>query len=121
MKRMVYVNEVDVTSTAIASGILIGDAYRVSPTANVLAVQVEDPEVLFERYDFSDFSVFSMHPSPELPPIGIHSFSYHERPIYVDSLNVIGASTSGVIQVGGIDHVDSISRTKHIRRVEEEQ
>ncbi|MCA0969635.1 spore germination protein GerPE [Halobacillus litoralis] len=113
-------NEIDVISTLISSGILIGDVNYLTPSSNVVAVQAEQPEGLDKLITFENFDVFTAEPSEFLPPVNVETFFYSNQPIYVDALDVFSASTSGVIQVGGTGHVHSIARTKHIRRLDEE-
>lgn len=115
MKRMVYVHEVDVISFAIASGFIVGDVHSLTPRAKVLAVQIEAPEVLTDLYDFKDFPIFSLTPSPPLAPVRLQSYSYQNCPILVESVEVIGFSSSAVLQIGGTDHIDSEARIKHVR------
>ncbi|WP_079480669.1 spore germination protein GerPE [Halobacillus salinus] len=120
MKRMVYVNEVDVISTVISSGLLIGDVFSISPSSNAVAVQAESPERLDKLIDFDNFDIFSREPSFFLQPINLNAFSYSAKPICVDTVDVTSISTSSIVQIGGVDHVHSRSRIKHIRRLEEE-
>ncbi|WP_226576837.1 spore germination protein GerPE [Halobacillus litoralis] len=121
IKRMVYVRNMDVTSVLIGSIVDIGDVYRAAPSSRVLAVQKEGVRFQSDIYEFEDFSIFSKESSPPLVPLSIESFSYQNRPIEVDDVRVIGISTAGISQVGGIDHIDAISYTKHFRVLEEEQ
>ncbi|RWZ55190.1 spore germination protein GerPE [Halobacillus fulvus] len=118
-KRMVFVEDAEFISVLIASGILIGDVHRVSPVSYVIAVQEEKPPLLAERLSFEQFSVFSMEPSPPLEPVYVQSYSYHNQAIGIDSIRVIGVSTSSLFQIGGVDHVDTTSRIKHIRLLKE--
>lgn len=121
MKRMVYVNEIDVISTLIASGLLIGDVYSIQPSSNAVAVQAEGPERLDEIIDFDQFDIFSREPSFFLQPVNLNAFSYSTKPINVNTVDITSISTSSVVQIGGVDHVHSRSRIKHIRRLKEEQ
>ncbi|SFG00906.1 spore germination protein PE [Halobacillus alkaliphilus] len=119
--RMVYVDEIDITSALISSHFSIGDVHRASPWSKVLAVQKEGSEFVSDTFNFEDFPIFSLQPTSPLPPITISSFHYQNQAIYVNDIHVTGVSTSGIVQVGGIEHIDSISRTKHIRVLSDEQ
>ncbi|MGR9050884.1 spore germination protein GerPE [Halobacillus faecis] len=121
IKRMVYTQHVDITSVLIASIVDIGDVYRAAPSSKVLAVQKEGLEFKADIYDFEDFPIFSQESSPPLPPIQVDSFHYHNRPIEVDYVRVVGVSTAAVFQIGGIDHIDAINYTKHFRLLREEE
>ena len=61
--RMVYVDEIDITSALIASHISIGDVYHASPWSKVLAVQKEGSEFVSDTLNFEDFPIFSVHPT----------------------------------------------------------
>ncbi|MGI8314478.1 spore germination protein GerPE [Halobacillus mangrovi] len=115
IKRMVYVDRIELISVLIASVATIGDVYRAAPRSKVLAVQKEGPEFISGRFKFEDYPIFSRESSPPLPPITINTYTYHTSPIIVDEIDVTGVSTAGVFQVGGIDHIDAHSRTKHFR------
>ncbi|MEC3883717.1 spore germination protein GerPE [Halobacillus litoralis] len=121
IKRMVYSQDVDITSVLIGSIVDIGDVYRAAPSSKVLAVQKEGLEFKADIYDFEDFPIFSQESSPPLSPVQIDSFFYQNRPIVVDHVRVIGVSTAGVFQIGGIDHIDAINYTKHFRILENEE
>jgi len=119
--RMVYVDEIDITSGLIASHISIGDVYRASPWSKVLAVQKEGSEFVSDTFNFEDFPVFSVQPTSPLPPITVPSYNYQNQAIYVNDIHITGVSTAGIVQVGGIEHIDAVSRTKHIRLLSDEQ
>ncbi|MYL51197.1 spore germination protein GerPE [Halobacillus litoralis] len=120
IKRMVYVEEIETQSLAIGSVMEIGDVHRAAPYSRILAVQKEGG-VKSDVYDFDDYSIFSLKSTPPLSPIQINSFTYHHRPIQVDQVRVIGVSTAGIFQVGGVDHVDATNYTKHFRVLENEE
>lgn len=121
IKRMVYVDTIDIISLLIASGALIGDVFRVAPDSKVLAVQKEGSEFISDTFNYEDYSVFSIESTPPLAPVQIRTFHYHDNPIQVDDIDIKGVSTAGVFQVGGIDHIDAKSRTKHLRLLSDEQ
>ncbi|REJ08416.1 spore germination protein GerPE [Halobacillus trueperi] len=120
LKRMVYVDEIETKSLTIGSVIEIGDVHRAAPYSRILAVQKEGG-VESDIYDFDDYSIFSMKSSPPLPPVQVESFHYHHRAIQVDQVRVLGVSTAGTFQVGGVDHVDALNYTKHFRDLQDEE
>ncbi|WP_244157263.1 spore germination protein GerPE [Halobacillus sp. SY10] len=120
IKRMVYVDEIETQSLAIGSVMEIGDVHRAAPFSRILAVQKEGG-VESDVYDFDDYSIFSMKSSPPLPPVQVESFHYHHRPIQIDQVRVLGVSTAGTFQVGGVDHVDALNYTKHFRDLQDEE
>ncbi|MFQ3543823.1 spore germination protein GerPE [Halobacillus rhizosphaerae] len=119
--RMVYVEFIDVLSTIIASGFLIGDLYRFAPSAKVLAVQKEGPSLIKDEADFKNYSLFSRLPTPPLRSVNVETFQYNNAPIQVDELFVIGVSTTSLMQIGGIEHIDSKARVKHFRILQEDE
>ncbi|WLR47586.1 spore germination protein GerPE [Halobacillus litoralis] len=121
IKRMVYTQSVDITSVLIGSIVDIGDVYRAAPSSKVLAVQKEELEFKADIYDFEDFPIFSQESSPPLPPVQINSFHYQNRPIEVDHVRILGVSTAGIFQIGGIDHIDALNYTKHFRILQEDE
>ncbi|MGP4061998.1 spore germination protein GerPE [Halobacillus litoralis] len=121
IKRMVYVDNVEVQSIAIASTFEIGDVHRAAPFSKVLAVQKEGANFVSDTFNFEDYPIFSLKPTPPLAPVNVESFFYQNRPIQVDDVRIIGASTAAVVQMGGIDHIDSLNYTKHFRLLEDEQ
>ncbi|WP_075035790.1 spore germination protein GerPE [Halobacillus dabanensis] len=120
IKRMVYVDEIETQSLAIGSVMEIGDVFRAAPYSRILAVQKEGG-VKSDVYRFRDYSIFSLESSPPLEPVQIQTFSYHHRPIQVDNVRILGVSTAGVFQVGGIEHIDALNYTKHFRDLADEQ
>lgn len=120
IKRMVYADEIQTHSIAIGSVMEIGDVYRAAPSSRILAIQKEDG-VKTDVYRFEDYPIFSLKSTPPLAPIQVQSFTYHNRPIQVENVRVLGVSTAGVFQIGGIDHIDSLNYTKHLRILEDEQ
>ncbi|WP_394219878.1 spore germination protein GerPE [Halobacillus trueperi] len=121
IKRMVYTRDVDITSVLIGSIVEIGDVYRAAPSSRILAVQKEGLEFKSDMYEFEDFPIFSQESSPPLAPVQINSFHYQNRPIEVDYVRVLGVSTAGIFQIGGIDHIDALNYTKHFRVLQEEE
>ncbi len=119
--RMVYTEFIEILSVLIASGLLIGDLFRFAPSAKVLAVQKEGPYFIKEEVDFKNYSLFSRLPSPPLPPVNVETFQYNNAPIQVDELFVLGVSTTSLVQVGGIEHIDAKARIKHFRILQEDE
>lgn len=120
INRMVYVDEIETQSLTIGSVMEIGDIFRAAPYSKILAVQKEGG-ITSDVYRFEDYSIFSLKSTPPLEPVQIQTFSYQNGPIQVDNVRVIGVSTAGVFQIGGIEHIDAINYTKHFRDLADEQ
>lgn len=120
IKRMVYTNDMEIQSLAIGSVADIGDVYKASPNSRVLAVQKEGPAFEEDVYQFEDFSIFSLKNPPPPPPLNVETFTYQNSPITVDNVRVIGVSTAGIFQTGGIEHIEALNYTKHFRILKDE-
>ncbi|MCP3032020.1 spore germination protein GerPE [Halobacillus sp. A1] len=119
--RMVELDYIDVLAISIGSGFLIGDVSRSNSHARVIAVQ-EETLTISDKVDFDDFSIFHRELSPPRPSIAIKSsFCSHHPVINVQSMHVKGISTAGLVQVGGVNHIEGESRLKHVRILNEEQ
>ncbi|KHE73004.1 spore germination protein GerPE, partial [Halobacillus sp. BBL2006] len=99
----------------------IGDVYRAAPTSRILAVQKEGTDYIPGTFKFEDYDIFFRESSTPLPPITINTYSYQNNPIVVDDIEIIGISTAGVFQIGGIDHIVSKNWTKHFRLLQEDE
>ncbi|ELK45247.1 UNVERIFIED_CONTAM: spore germination protein GerPE [Halobacillus marinus] len=115
VKRMVYADHVELQSLAIGSVFDIGDVYRSAPFSKVLAVQKEGARFESDPFRFEDFLIFSRSSTPPLSPVAVDSYFYPAGSIQVDNVRITGASTSAVVQIGGIDHIDAVNYTKHFR------
>ncbi|WJE16813.1 spore germination protein GerPE [Halobacillus sp. ACCC02827] len=115
VKRMVFTDEVEVLSVLISSVFEIGDVYRFAPFSKVLAVQKEGSVFQSDPFRYEDFSIFARESSPPLPPVDIDTYHYPTGSIHVDRIRIIGVSTASALQIGGIDHIDSVNYTKHFR------
>ncbi|MBN8233677.1 spore germination protein GerPE [Halobacillus kuroshimensis] len=120
IKRMVYTNDIEIQSLAIGSIADIGDVYKASPNSRVLAVQKEGPAFEEDVFQFDDFSIFSLKNPPPPLPLNVETFTYQNNPIIIHNVRVVGVSTAGIFQTGGIDHIDALSYTKHFRILKDE-
>ncbi|WP_159462170.1 spore germination protein GerPE [Halobacillus sp. Marseille-P3879] len=119
--RLADVHHVNAHTITIGSGLLIGDLGHFRPRSDVLAVQ-EETKVLSDWTDLTDYPIYTAKLSPPKAPIRIETqFIHHYPTIQVKHVHVTGASTAGLVQIGGIDYVDGESRLKHIRILDKEQ
>ncbi len=117
-------NKMYVNSISNGSTFEIGDVEHAGPRTKVIAVQ--QPRTNYKDEDenitFSSFSVFK-EPLPEKPvysPVQKQTIN-HSPSIHVNRINIIGISTSAIVQIGGLGTIDSEVRVKHIRILPEEQ
>ncbi|WP_047982476.1 spore germination protein GerPE [Ornithinibacillus contaminans] len=121
-KRYVHVTESEITSIAFSSIFQIGDASICRPRSNGIAIQREG-NVWNTAHDlqFSDFSLFQLPAhwlEHELP---VTTNTIHHNPhIVVGNVSIIGVGESSIVQFGGIESIDSESRLKHIRMLQDE-
>ncbi|MEI5906488.1 spore germination protein GerPE [Bacillus spongiae] len=123
MSRYSFVDGVKVRSIVFSSLVQAGDTQYLNGNARVLAVQREK-ECFFgnEGDHLSQFRVFN-EPIPFLSaPIPTEFSKIDLTPaIRVGVIDVIGASTVGIIHIGNIGDVRLESRIKHIRQLENKE
>lgn len=116
MKRYSFVNELYMNSVSNSSVIEVGDSKSLTPVSRVFALQREYPMFYEGEASFKAFPIFT-DPIPKAHIYEpVHTSFIHENPaISVDSLRIIGTSSSVVIQVGSTETIQTESRLKHIR------
>lgn len=120
-KRTTKVNTLKVISLSYSSIGEIGDAKIAKPKSRAIAVQKEGADFQENLFQFSDYAIFQkqIDSQPGVPPV--HQKHYHHVPyIHINNIEVTGASSSSLIQLGSLDKVDAESRLKHIRILQDE-
>lgn len=117
-RRISKVKQVDVISLTNTAIMNIGDSVYMNPRSMVLAVQREFPLFLGKEGAFEQFFTFTQ-PLPETPiteKIFVSTVN-HQPSINVDRIQVLGASTSAIIQIGSTRAIRCEARVKHIRQL----
>jgi spore germination protein PE len=117
-RRTSIVPNIYINSLAFSAVFEIGDADTIQANSRAIAVQRQFPLFLKDEADFSSYPIFSEPiPSPDLDE-SVSSTFIHENPVIkVQSLYLVGASNSSVIQVGSSKNVKAEARVKHIRQL----
>ncbi|MRH44183.1 spore germination protein GerPE [Aquibacillus halophilus] len=121
-KRVAHIGKTRINSIAYSSMFEIGDANTFTPTSRVIAVQKEGGVETDEGFEFDQYELFSQEPSNVPDSLTVQQKNYHHNPnIHVENIDVKGISASSIAQLGSLNHIDSVSRIKHIRILEKEQ
>ncbi|MFS0864179.1 spore germination protein GerPE [Fredinandcohnia sp. 179-A 10B2 NHS] len=118
MKRISVVDYIKINALLFSSIFEIGDTTRIAPVSKALAVQREVPIFFTNEGDLSNYPIFTK----ELPTVPINERismeSYHQNPVIkVNSIRILGVSSSSVVQIGSTEIIESQSRVKHIRQL----
>ncbi len=119
MYRTSKVDSLKVDSLALSSIIQIGDSTCITTFTRAIAVQRQKELFYSNEGNFNSFPIFSFQLpiEPIVEPITIGSTSLHPL-IKVDSIDIIGMSSSAVLHIGSSRHFQGESRTLHIRQLE---
>ncbi|MBM4764197.1 spore germination protein GerPE [Bacillus sp. B15-48] len=117
LQRTTSVTELEVNSVAIASVLHIGDSKIIHGDSRALAVQ-RQAEIFYGNEGHFNFPIFT-EPVP-LPPIeeDVQMFRQNYNPVIkIRKVDIIGISSSAVVQLGNTGHITMLNRTKHIRQL----
>lgn len=122
IKRTSIVDKMNILSVSFASILEIGDSVSITPLSRALAVQREYQLFFEDEGNWDDFPIFSKTiPQPEMDE-DIQINYYYENPVIkVHHIDITGASTSAVVQIGSTKKINSEARVKHIRQIAEEK
>jgi len=118
LQRTAVVNDVEINSVAIASVFQIGDSELIQSFSRAIAVQREAELFFGNEGNFAEFPIFS-EPIP-LPTISekMNYIRQNNNPfLKVGRIDIIGVSSSAIVQLGNTRHVSLESRVKHIRQL----
>ncbi|CAM3657475.1 spore germination protein GerPE [Mesobacillus zeae] len=116
--RTSAVENIRVSSLIFSSVLEIGDTTLIEGCSRVLAVQREGETFFGNEGDFLSFKVFT-EPIPLAALTEKAAFSKNDLCsfIHVGAINVIGISTSSVMQIGNAGSIQMEARVKHIRQL----
>ncbi|MCL6570432.1 MAG: spore germination protein GerPE [Bacillus sp. (in: Bacteria)] len=118
LQRTSYIDKIDVNVLSFSSILQLGDSSVINGMSRALAVQREVEIFYGDEGSFSAYPVFS-EPIP-LPPINepFTLLTHNPKPlIKVDTIDIIGISSSSILHVGNSKQVSLESRVKHIRQL----
>lgn len=117
MKRISVVKAVNIKSVSNSSLFQAGDNLVVAPYSRVFAVQREIPTYIGNEGNFN-YPVFTAPvPVPFLDEQVQIAVRNANPLIEVGFLDIIGVSTSSVVQIGSNRAIQAENRTKHIRQL----
>lgn len=118
-KRNSFVQNIKVKEVLFSSIIEIGDTNELKANANILAIQRMKQLIYVNEGNFNHYSTFTeptlITPFPALPP---KIKKYNECPnIRVGNIDVLGVSSSAIMQIGSTNDIKLDSRIVHIRQL----
>ncbi|PZE22368.1 spore germination protein GerPE [Paenibacillus xerothermodurans] len=117
MKRWSLVRELNINTVTMASIAHVGDNDTIEPISRVLEVHREGAVFDGREGEFNDYALFAREiPAPEFnETLELAIDNPYDR-IQVGRVDVMSASTSGIVQIGTNRRIASESRTKYIRQ-----
>jgi spore germination protein PE len=118
MQRTSCVDTINIKTVSFASTVQLGDSCIINGLSRALAVQREAELFYGNEGNLSYYRVYS-EPIPFLPITDPFTYSRHNpNPlIKVNTINIIGISSSSLLHIGNSGHVSMESRVKHIRHL----
>ncbi len=120
LKRISKVEKIDIQALSFSSHLLIGDSTIINAKSDTFAVK-RDKELFFgNEGDDINYGIFSI--PLELPPIDEQIYYRKQHlcgSILVNRINILGVSSSSIIQVGSNEHIYLEDRRKEIRQIAE--
>jgi spore germination protein PE len=115
--RYSIVNDIKLRTLSFSAVLEIGDSTEITTSQKAFAVQREREIFFSSEGDFSQYPIFSEPiPLPQ-PPSPVRITKLDERPIVVNTINIIGSSFSSVVHIGQTCNVYMESRVKNIRQL----
>ncbi|WP_040204488.1 spore germination protein GerPE [Neobacillus jeddahensis] len=118
LQRTSYVDKIDVEVLSFSSIFQIGDSCFINGLSRAMAIQREAEIFYGNEGNFSTYPVFS-EPIPFQPITEPFTFRIHNpKPIIkVQTIDVIGFSSSSILHIGNSKHISLEARIKHIRQL----
>ncbi|WP_409253388.1 spore germination protein GerPE [Bacillus sp. SCS-153A] len=115
--RYSIVNNITLRTLSFSAVLEIGDSTEITSYQKAFAVQREKELFFSSEGDFSQYPLYSEAiPLPQ-PSAPVQFLKIDERPIVVNSIDIIGSSFSSVIHIGQTSDVYMESRVKNIRQL----
>ncbi|WP_102271872.1 spore germination protein GerPE [Cytobacillus massiliigabonensis] len=118
LQRTSVVNYLKVDTVSFSSILEIGDSTFTQGFSRAIAVQREAEAFFGNEADFTSYSAFQI-PIPFSPITeNISMHSQQLKPIIkVQNIDVIGVSSSSILQIGSSKHISMEARVDHIRHL----
>ncbi|UOQ46890.1 spore germination protein GerPE [Gracilibacillus caseinilyticus] len=113
---MTRVKQLKMESLSYSSIFQIGDAKKIEPKADVLAVQKEGGISSDKGFELDQYPIFNTEVYPiQDPEIVTGEHCHYHSNISVSTIFINGVSSSSVVQLGSNKHINALSKIKHIR------
>jgi spore germination protein PE len=112
------VKDVRLLGVDSASTLLVGDLVTFKPKAKAIAVQREVPFYLGREGDFDVYRAFT-RPIPQLISNDevVMELEQSVPQITVGHISVVSVTTSSLLQIGSVKHIEGENRLMHIRQL----
>lgn len=121
MPRTTKVKQIRINSISRSSIFQIGDAKEIEPNADILAVQKEGGVSSDKGFELEQYPIFrTTLQTISDPEIVVGDHCHHYPNISVNTIDITGASSSAIVQLGSNKKIDSLARQKHIRILKDE-
>ncbi|WP_421384123.1 spore germination protein GerPE [Bacillus salacetis] len=115
--RYSIVNDIKLRTISFSAVLEIGDSTEITSYQRAFAVQREREIFFSSEGDFSQYPIYSEPiPLPQ-PTVPVNLIKLDERPIVVNTIDIIGTSFSSVIHIGQTCNVFMESRVKNVRQL----
>jgi len=120
LSRTSHVKQINVKALIFGSNIQIGDTQYIDAMSQALAVQEASKNFIGDPERFEDYAVFNLRTPLPIIFENISMVQMNKKTdIHVDTINVIGVSSSSILAIGNVDHSQLSSRILNIRRLAE--
>ena len=118
LKRFANIRVAYIHSVNICSVFQIGDAKKITPKTNVLAVQRDYEKFNTKEGSFRSYQLFRESiPQPSFDEQFSGAYSNNSPNIYVDHVKILGISSSSIVNFGSAEEICAEARIKHIRQL----
>ncbi|MCG3418438.1 spore germination protein GerPE [Oceanobacillus jordanicus] len=118
-RRIASVNQIQVNTVNFSGILSIGDTENSKQISRGIALQKEGS--YFTKKDelfFEDFPLFKMEPKIVSNNNNVQMRTYqHDENIHVQRVKVVGVTTSSIMQIGSLRHLEAVAWLKHFRKL----
>jgi spore germination protein PE len=117
--RTSSVDSIQINSVSLSSIVEVGDTSIIQSFSRALAIQREQELFFGNEGNFSAYSIFSekLPFNPITEPLSLQIDNQASPVIKVKNINLIGVSSSSIVQIGSSRMIQMETRIKHIRHL----
>lgn len=119
-RRIASVNQIQVNTVNFSGILSIGDTETSKQISRGIALQKEGS--YFTKKDelfFEDYPLFKMEPKIVVSKnnnVQMRTYQ-HDDNIHVQRVKVVGVTTSSIMQIGSLRHLEAVAWLKHFRKL----